>query len=351
MQALSDTLRGRGFETAGFTSGSAALAALRTQPFDLLLADLMMPEMDGITLLRAALDGVPNLVGVIMTGQGPVETAVEAMKTGALDYILKPFKLSAMMPVLNRALGVRQLRMQNTELERRVRERTAALEAANRELEAFSHSVSHDLRAPLRRVDSYIGILVEDFGGQVPAEAHELLDRIVSITRRMSQLIDALLRFSRLGQQPLSKKPIDVTELVEDVLAELRAEEQHRHLDAQVDALPAAYGDRSLVRQVFYNLLSNAFKFTRHRADGVIEVGSRQEDGEPVYFVKDNGVGFDMKYAEQLFSVFQRLHPSDDFEGTGVGLHTVDRVIRRHGGNVWATSEPGKGAAFWFTLP
>lgn len=350
MKALCDTLCERGFDAVGFTTGKAALAALRETRFDLLLADLMMPEMDGITLLRAALDEDPNLVGVIMTGQGTVETAVEAMKTGALDYILKPFKLGEMMPVLTRALGVRQLRMQNAELERQVRERTAALEAANKELEAFSYSVSHDLRAPLRRLDSYSSLLMENFAGQIPAEAHDLLNRIVANARRMGELIDALLRFSRLNQQPLSREPIDVTLLVEEVLAELRGEKRNQHLEVRAGVLPGAFGDPSLIRQVFFNLLSNAFKFTRHRTDGVIEVGSRQQDHETVYFVKDNGVGFDMRHAQHLFGVFQRLHPSAAFEGTGIGLSIVQRIVERHGGRVWAEAAVDEGATFFLTL-
>ena len=351
MQALCDTLRERGYETVGLTSGREALTALRNRPFDVLLADLMMPEMDGISLLRAALDEDPNLVGVIMTGQGTVETAVEAMKSGALDYILKPFRLSAIMPVLNRALGVRRLRLQNSELERRVHERTAALEAANRELEAFSYSVSHDLRAPLRRLDSYSSILMEDFADQIPAEAQELLDRIVANARRMRELIDALLRFSRLSQQPLTKEPVDVAALVEDVLAELRGEEINRQADVTVEALPGAVGDASLVRQVFFNLLSNAFKFTRDPAATRIRVGSLQENGETVYFVEDNGTGFDMDHAGKLFGVFQRLHPTDTFEGTGIGLSIVHRIVQRHGGRIWAEAAVDEGATFFFTLP
>ena len=209
MKALCETLRDQGYDTVGSTNGSDALAALRGSgaPFDLLLSDMMMPGMDGITLLREALEADPDLVGIIMTGQGTINSAVDAMKTGALDYILKPFKLSAVIPVLTRALAVRQLRFENAALARSVRERTAELEAANKELEAFSFSVSHDLRAPLRGINGFSKILLDRFSPQLPAEAQKLLGNVISNARQMEQLIEDLLNFSRMsGSMPLVRK-------------------------------------------------------------------------------------------------------------------------------------------------
>ncbi|HET6568644.1 MAG TPA: response regulator [Rhodothermales bacterium] len=351
MKALCDTLRERGYDTLGCTSGKTALAALRESRFDLLLADLMMPDTDGISLLKAATEVDPDLVGIIMTGQGTIDTAVEAMKSGALDYILKPFKLSAILPVLNRALGVRQLRVENTALEQRVRQRTAELEAANKELEAFSYSVSHDLRAPLRTMASFSDMLMEDFAAELPPDARHLLDRIVSNAQKMGRLIDDLLRFSRLNQQPLSKQPVHTTTLVHEVLEELRRERDGRTVDVEVGELPDCFCDPSLLRQVFANLLSNAFKFTRQRENGKIEVGSHRLDGEDVYYVRDNGAGFDMQYAGKLFGVFQRLHSASEFEGTGIGLSIVNRIIQRHGGRIWAEAAVDQGATLYFSLP
>jgi hypothetical protein len=209
MKALCDTLRGQGYQTTGFAAPGLALASLEKGQFDLLLTDLMMPEMDGITLLAEARRIDPQLVGIIMTGAGTIATAVEAMKSGAMDYILKPFKLSAVLPVLERALSVRSLRLQNAALELRVRERTAELEMANNELEAFSYSVSHDLRAPLRHIDGFTDIVMKKHGAQMPVEARELLEVVSGESRRMSQLIDDLLRFARLGRQPLNKQSIN----------------------------------------------------------------------------------------------------------------------------------------------
>jgi FixJ family two-component response regulator len=198
MKALCDTLEDNGYETVGFTAGTAALAALRESKFDLLLTDLMMPVMDGLTLLRAAQEIDPGLVAIIMTGQGTIDTAVEAMKANALDYILKPFKLSVILPVIARALTVRRLRLENAALERSVIRYTAELESANKELEAFSYSVSHDLRAPVRAIDGLSGILLKEFSPQMPDEAREIVQRVYTSARRMGQLIDDLLRFSRL---------------------------------------------------------------------------------------------------------------------------------------------------------
>ena len=286
-----------------------------------------------------------------MTGEGTIATAVEAMKSGALDYILKPFKLSVILPVLSRALAVRQLRLENAELERRVRERTAELEAANRELEAFSYSVSHDLRAPLRHIEGFSNLLLSNYAAQLPPEAQRLLNYVTTSTTRMGQLIRDLLAFSRLGRKEVTKRPVSIAALVKDVLNDLGKEQANRSVEVKIGDLPAAAGDISLLKQVYVNLLSNAFKFTRKRENAIVEVGSQRQGDETIYFVRDNGAGFDMKYAEKLFGVFERLHTVEEFEGTGVGLSIVQRIIQKHGGRIWAESEVDKGAAFYFTIP
>jgi two-component system sensor histidine kinase/response regulator len=351
MKALCDTLGDHGYEAVGFTTGEAALGALRETQFELILTDLMMPGMDGIALLRAALDRDPNLVGILMTGQGTIDTAVDAMKTGALDYILKPFKLSIILPVLSRALAVRRLRMENAELEARVRDRTAELEATNKELDAFSFSVSHDLRAPLRAVHAFSNILLEEHAAEMSGEAQRLLTHVMTNAQHMERLVEGLLRLSRLGRQPLSQETVDIAALVRDVLDEQQREQGDRSVEVRLGDLPACLGDLSLLKQVFVNLLSNAFKFTCKKGDAVVEVGSRAGESGPVYFVRDNGAGFDMTYADRLFGVFQRLHRAEDFEGTGIGLSIVQRIVQRHSGRIWAEAEPDRGATFLFTLP
>lgn len=350
MRALCETLRDHGYETVGFGSANAALGAIAEGKFDLILSDLMMPEMDGIGFLRAAQRQDPELVGIIMTGHGTIDTAVEAMKVGALDYILKPFKLSVILPVLSRALAMRRLRAENAELARCVRRRTQELEAANRELEAFSYSVSHDLRAPLRAVDGYSRLLQDQFGPQLPAEAQRLVQTVRDSGQRMAGLIEALLRLSRLGRQPLERRPVELAALVRDGVEELRREQGDRAVDVRVGPLPDCVGDPTLLRQVVINLLSNAFKYTRRTPEPVVEVGTRTEAGEAAYFVRDNGAGFDMSQAHRLGVVFQRLHGEHEFEGTGVGLALVQRIVQRHGGRLWAQGAVGRGATFFFTL-
>jgi two-component system sensor histidine kinase/response regulator len=358
MRALCDTLAQEGFSTHGVSSGPQALDSLSQRGFDLILTDLMMPDMDGITLLRAAIEVQPQIVGIVMTGQATIDTAVQAMQAGALDYIQKPFRLNLILPVLRRAIAVRDLRLANTELEQRIRERTSELETANRDLEtankdleSFSFSVSHDLRSPLRAIAGFLEMYETDYGDTIPADGRPLLDFIHRSAARMNQLIDDLLQFSRFTRQPLAKRNVPMASMARRLMDELKAKEPARPIDALIDDVPDCEGDPSLLEQVMINLLSNAVKFTRTRRPARIEMGSRDEGKERVYYVRDNGAGFDATYAHKLFSVFQRLHSADEFEGTGVGLSIVDRIVKRHGGRVWAEGELDRGATFYFALP
>ncbi len=261
------------------------------------------------------------------------------------------FALENMLLAAEHRAAVEEIRQMNAELERRVGERTAQLEAANRELEAFSYSVSHDLRAPLRAINGFAGILVEDFATELPPEARAYLDRIRQGGQRMGELIDDLLAFSRVTKQVMRHEQVDMTALVQQVIDVLKYQDEGHCIEVHVDPLPPADGDPALIKQVWQNLLSNAFKYTRHRDPAVIDVRSQGgDDGETVYLVRDNGVGFDMHYAHKLFGVFQRLHRDEEFEGTGVGLAIVQRIITRHGGRIWVDAAPGRGATFFFTL-
>jgi signal transduction histidine kinase len=288
-----------------------------------------------------------------MTGHGSIPTAVEAMKVGAIDYVLKPFKLSAMLPALERGIAMRRLRVKNAELEERVRERSAELEAANKELEAFCHSVSHDLRTPLRTITGFTEIMRSHHAHSLPPDIRRFVDLIHAGAGEMNQLINDLLALSSLGRQALGRKTVDLERLCREVFKELAGERGHRRVDLQLQPLPTVSGDPGLLRVALTNLISNAQKYTRPRDPALIEVGIvRPAEGPvPVYFVRDNGVGFDMRDADKLFIMFQRLHHAREFPGTGVGLATVRRIIERHGGRIWAEAAPDSGATFFFTLP
>jgi len=236
-------------------------------------------------------------------------------------------------------------------LEEKVRERTKQLEMTNKELESFSYSVSHDLRAPLRAIDGFSRILEEDYAKKLDEDGKRTLNTIIESTKQMGRLIDDLLAFSRLGRQEVKKQEIDMTALVSEVYDELKRQAPEREINFTLKKLPSAYADASLMRQVWTNYISNAIKFTRNNPNATIEVGGKSTDDSVTYSVKDNGAGFDMAYVGKLFGVFQRLHAQKDYEGTGVGLAIVKRVVERHGGTVSADAAVNKGATVSFTLP
>lgn len=239
----------------------------------------------------------------------------------------------------------------NSELEQRVVERTAQLKAANQELDAFCHTVSHDLMAPLRHLDGYVDLLVSRCRDGLSAKGLHYVDTIAATARQMGTLINDLLRFSRTGQAEMRHETIDMNACLQDALNPFQAGIPATAIEWVVGNLPPIRGDRAMIKQVWTNLISNAVKFTGTRSAARIEIGAREEDSEFVFMVTDNGVGFDMQYAGKLFGVFQRLHDAKDFEGTGIGLASVHRIIARHGGHVWAEAELNKGATFYFTLP
>ncbi len=259
--------------------------------------------------------------------------------------------LGTVQDISERKRAEQALRQLNLELERRVEARTAALAEANRELEGFAYSVSHDLRMPLRALDGFSKILLQDYSDRLDDEGRRLLGIVRESAQRMGQLISDILILSRTGRAELTPAEVDMAKLVREVWEEIEGANPGRRMELRLGDLPPAQGDRGLLRQVFANLLANAAKFTRPRETAVIEVGAEAAGAEVVYHVRDNGVGFNPRYAGKLFGVFQRLHTTEEFEGTGIGLALVKRIVTRHGGRVWAESAVDEGATFWFALP
>jgi len=238
----------------------------------------------------------------------------------------------------------------NQKLEQKVMERTHEMETANKELEAFSYSVSHDLRSPLRSIHGYMKILSEEYTDQFDDEARRLVSIILKNAKRMGQLIDDLLAFSRLGRKELLKQNVSMKDMINQVWEEHVQNAGERHIELVLKEVPDAYVDNVTIRQLWVNLVSNAIKYTRHKKDAVVEVGSEEGNDMLTYYIKDNGAGFDMRYYDKLFGVFQRLHSDKEFEGTGVGLAIVQRIVSKHGGTIWAEAKPNEGATFYFTV-
>ncbi|MFY9691438.1 MAG: PAS domain S-box protein [Candidatus Acidiferrales bacterium] len=271
----------------------------------------------------------------------PIEISLSPLKTPGGTLIS-----SAIRDVSDRRQAEEQIRKLNSALEDRV----AQLDISNKELESFSYSVSHDLRAPLRHIDGFARILKEEHAAELSSEGIRYLDRVLGAANHMGRLVDDLINLARIGRREVAKERIHLEDVVRQVIAELHPETDERKIEWLIEPLVHADCDPGLIKIVFANLLSNAVKFTRGRENAVIEVGECESRGVPAYFVRDNGAGFDQKYADKLFGVFQRLHRQEEFEGTGIGLATVQRIIRRHGGDIWSESELDRGATFFFTL-
>jgi light-regulated signal transduction histidine kinase (bacteriophytochrome) len=236
------------------------------------------------------------------------------------------------------------------ELEQSLAQRTRELEAARNELDAFSYSVSHDLRSPLRHILGYVQIFAEDHAAELEPQARQCLEKIHQGAQKMNEMLDELLKLSRLSRQKMLAQTVQLDGLVRETVRYLERDAKERRIEWHIDPLPEVKGDLELLRQLFVNVLANAIKFTRPRDPGVISVGTLHKEGETVFLVRDNGIGFDMKYADKLFTIFQRLHGRQEFAGVGAGLATAQRIVGKHGGRIWAEAELEKGAAFYFTL-
>ncbi|HWY75325.1 MAG TPA: ATP-binding protein [Verrucomicrobiae bacterium] len=366
--ALEATLECLGQNLVKVNSGADALRCLLEKDFAVILLDVQMAGMSGIETAAEirARERSRHIPIIFLTGVVKTEEMMfKGYSTGAVDYLMKPIVtgiLRAKVEVFVE-LAIARLKLQEEVAERAriaaeisklnmaLEQRNDDLSALNSDLEAFCHTVSHDLRAPLRHIQGYVGFLDDSATSKLDDRERSHVAKITDAAKRMGQLIDDLLGFSRMGRVEIHKGQVKMDVLVRETIDQLQPDLAGRKIEWNVRPLPEVLGDHNLLRQVWSNLIGNAVKYTRPRDPTRIEIGAVIQDGETIFHIRDNGVGFSMEYSEKLFGVFQRLHDAADFEGTGIGLANVRRIVQRHGGRTWAESKEGEGATFYFSLP
>ena len=375
LESLTHALISEGYEVTKVLNGKEGLERVARESFDCVMVDLVMPGIDGIEVCRRINEmgrAMNQAITVVMlTARETKEDMTRGLEAGADDFVGKSSDMAVLKARIrallrrkffqeeNRRIREQLLRKELEAAEARAARELAETRAAlieelerkNKELEAFSYSVSHDLRAPLRAIDGFSRALVDDCSDSLDERGRNYLHRVRAAAQRMGELIDDLLQLSRVGRTELQKQRVDLSALARSVAADLQRVEPERSVQFLIPEGVTADGDRGLLQAVLENLLGNAWKFTGTAGEAAIEFGAVERDGAPAYFVRDNGVGFDMAYAGKLFAPFQRLHSETKFPGTGIGLATVHRIIERHGGRVWAESAVGRGATFFWSLP
>ena len=364
MVPLSDLLGKNGYKICSATTGREAIDTVKAEMPDLILLDIKLPDISGYELCNIfkSIDKTRATPVIFLSSRNGKTDKLPGFKSGGIDFITKPFIQEEILNRVRTHLEISRLRSQirhkeydfqlmNAELEQSYIRRTEMLEAANKELEAFSYSVCHDLRAPLRAVHNFTNILLEEYENKLDDEGKRLCGIISSGITQMGRLIDDLLSFSRIEESGLNPSFLDMKPLVLSVFSEITGKGKNVRINYKIGKLHKAYGDAGLMQIVWNNLIANAIKYSSKQNISEISIGSKEDGDKITYYIKDNGVGFDMRYVFSLFGVFQRLHNDTEFEGNGVGLAIVKRIILRHKGSVWAEGEVGKGATFYFSLP
>lgn len=351
--ALEVVLREMNVEIIKANSGNEALKETLSHDFALALLDIQMPEMDGYELASILRDDEKTshlpfiFISAVYTDNLNVFKGYEQ---GAFSFITKPFQPEILLNKVKYFIEKHQQEMELFQLYKNLEKKNEELEYSNKELESFSYSVSHDLRTPLRALDGYCKILQEDYAQISDAERERIIGKIRYNAKKMGTLVDDLIAFSRLGKKEIKKSKINMNEMVEMVLSELNDSLSHKAAIKLENLLPAN-ADKSLLQQVWINLISNAVKYSSKKEKPEVKIGSVESENEVKYYIKDNGAGFNMEYVSKLFGVFQRLHSENEFQGTGIGLAIVHRIIEKHGGKIWAEGKENEGATFYFTLP
>jgi signal transduction histidine kinase len=352
--ALQKILKSLEVDVFQASSGNDALGLALEHDFFAAILDVQMPGMDGYELAEL-LRGNPATAALPILFVSAVFSDEyhhrKAYDVGAVDFLSKPFVPEILLSKVKVFMALYQQRRALEKFIADLNRANAQLELTNRELETFSYSVSHDLRAPLRAIDGFSRMLADTLGDNLDPDARHYLETVRANARQMNELIESLLKFSQLAFQPMSSRRIEMKALMQDALTDLLATQPGRRVEVSLADLPDAWGDPALIKLVLANLLDNALKYTRSRDLAHLEIGSYQRGSQFAYFIRDNGAGFDMRYAGKLFGLFQRLHSSTEFEGAGVGLASARRIILRHGGEIWAESQVNQGATFSFTLP
>ncbi len=358
---LEEFLLEEGYEVETAEDVEEATRRLEESHFDVVVSDILFPRVTGVELLHLIHQKKPEIRVIMITGEPTVETAAEAVRAGAYDYLSKPIKRADFCKIVNAAVREKslndekkRLQEENEQHRKRLVQLVEDLRRANDDLKAFGYSVSHDLRAPLRAITGFSRIIMETQWDQLPPETQHYMKIINESALRMEQLLDALLKFSQLGQRALQKQLVDQNDLIKQIITELQPEHEGRQIEWHLHDLPSWQADPHLLKQVYFNLINNALKYSDKDKPLTIEVGVREEERDgalrKVFFVRDTGIGFDMRYADKMFDVFRRLHNDQQYEGTGVGLSIVQRIIQRHGGQIWADSVVGQGSTFSFYL-
>lgn len=352
LKALVDVLRLEGYEVQGWESADVALANACFADADLLITDLRMPGVDGIEFIRRVQVLYPDLPAILVTAHASIESAVDAMRSGAVDYVLKPFRLSTMISTVERALALQRLRRRNNQLQQEIRRQYEQLLVVNQELDAFAARLSHDLRGPVANMRGILQLLADEHGGALPDDLSQLVQAGVRSGDTALKMVRDLLDFARLGNRDLTLEPVDLAPLLEQARNDVRGLHPPQGCCIDVQSLPPVLGHAGLLHQVFVNLLGNAVKYSASKPEPRITVsaGPLTPEGLVQVQVSDNGVGFDPGLASRLFRPFQRLHPTGTFTGEGMGLANVKRIVERHGGTVAAEGRPGEGAVFTVAL-